>query len=50
MIEKIILAIVMTVALAWSIDIKPPQRAVAIEVESYVETPVQHQIPVLSML
>ncbi len=50
MLEKIILAIVMTVALAWNIDIKPPQKAVAVEVESYFETPIQHQIPVLLML
>jgi hypothetical protein len=50
MIEKIILAIVITVALACNIEIRPPQRAVAVEIESYFEAPIQHQTPVLLML
>jgi hypothetical protein len=50
MIEKIILAIVITFALSWNIDIKPPQRAVAIEFDAHVETPVEHQSSFFSML
>jgi hypothetical protein len=46
MTEKIILAIVITLSLAWNIQIKPPQRAVAIE----TETPIEHQAPVFLML
>jgi hypothetical protein len=50
MIEKIILAIAITLALSWNIDIKPPQRAVAIEFDSHVEIPIEHQTPFFSML
>jgi hypothetical protein len=52
MIEKIILAIAIAVALSWNIEIEPPQRAVAIEFDFHVETPIKHQapLPFFSML
>jgi hypothetical protein len=50
MIEKIILAIAITFALAGNIDVKPPQRAVAIEMDSYFAAPIEQQPPVLLML
>jgi hypothetical protein len=50
MIEKIILAIAIAFALSWNIQIKPAQRSVAVEVESYLESLVEHQPPVLVML
>ena len=37
MVEKIILAIAITFSLAWSIEVKPPQREVAIEVNTPIE-------------
>jgi hypothetical protein len=50
MIEKIILAIAIAVSLSWNIEIDPPQRAVAIEFDAHVETPIEHQVPFFSML
>ena len=50
MIEKIILAIAIAFALSWNIEIEPPRRSVAIELDSHVETPIEHQVPFFSML
>jgi|GEM_PF-3335731 len=43
MIEKIILAIAITFSLSWSIQVKPPQREVAIEIDSSLETVIDRQ-------
>jgi hypothetical protein len=37
MVEKIILAIAITVSLYWTIDVKPPQRALQIGREAQTE-------------
>jgi hypothetical protein len=43
MFEKIMLAIAITFSLYWSIQIKPPQKTMAMGIESRVETLPQQQ-------
>ncbi|WP_373541392.1 hypothetical protein [Chamaesiphon sp.] len=47
MIEKIILAIAITCSLAWSMEVKPPQRVVAIEVSTPIEIASEYRVAVI---
>ena len=47
MIEKIILTIAITCSLAWSIPVKPPQRVVAIGVDTPVEIASENRVGVI---
>lgn len=47
MIEKIILAIAITFSLSWNIQVKPPQREVAIEIDSQLEQVIDRQVDVI---
>jgi hypothetical protein len=47
MIEKIILAVAITISLYWSIEIKPQPRVVAIEIGAAVETLCEYQSSVM---
>jgi hypothetical protein len=50
MMEKIILAIAVTCALYWSIEIKPVPRFVGMEIEGQLDTFREHQTPIFLML
>jgi hypothetical protein len=47
MIEKIMLAIAITCSLAWSIQVKPPQRVVALGVDTPVEIASEDRVAVI---
>jgi hypothetical protein len=48
MIEKIVLAIAITFSLYWVVQIKPPQRAIAVEIDFPAGTQPELQSEVVS--